>query len=156
MKEEEGKRAGGGILNISAIIATRPSHAVCQPPQGAAPVQSYSAIHSSNTLCVKYSAVQKSCATECKRSLSSLHSCTWPNTLSHFSLNTTHCHHIVNSIGFTIFDLYHHQIHIIAAALEEPWDNLAADLIKSSRINLFRSYLSFISRRGSNRFQYNN
>ena len=28
-EQEEDKRTRGGILNISAIIATRPSHAVC-------------------------------------------------------------------------------------------------------------------------------
>ena len=50
--EENGKRARGGILNISAIIATQPSHAVCQPPRGTAtPVHSYSAIHLHTVQC---------------------------------------------------------------------------------------------------------
>ena len=89
-----GGEGGGGCLNISAIIASQPWHAVCQPPQGS--------LHSSQENVYTKSSTQKYTGpaqrntqdwqTECKRSVSSLHSCTWPHTLSHLSF-PRHCHH---------------------------------------------------------------
>ena len=113
-------------------------------------MQSYTAIHSSD----KHSAIRsgakiccaRQCTMQCKRSLSSLHSCTCPTTLSHFSQYYTLSSLPISSALPSSSDPHHHWCFRGCLA----WDNLvssskAVDLIKSSRINLFRSYLSFIS-----------
>ena len=116
-KTEEMRRGGGGCLNISAIIASQPWHAVCQPPQGSLHSSQENMYTKSST--EKYTGptyrntqdlhrdIHRTCTekytgpaqrntqdwqTECKRSVSSLHSCTWPHTLSHLSF-PRHCHH---------------------------------------------------------------
>ena len=117
------RRGVEGILNISAIIATHPSHAVCSHPQGAA-VQ----------------AVQHWEAGQCKniaRGLCPPFTLARVSTLSH-TLALLHIVIIGHFIGFAVQPpLQHnlHQIHIIKA-----WTWFyPVDLIKARRINLFRS-----------------